>query len=125
MNPKIIKRDKLTIAGVNGDGNRTWEVWNEFEKLSSEKPLMNKLSSNAYEIRLYEGDKSTVHVGYAVSDGQIDSCYTLYSLPASKYASFDVYVAKGYESENSAMDEWLKTNEDGYKEKLLEMSIIV
>jgi len=120
LNPNIIKRNELIIAGTCGDGNETAEVWNVFEKLSSEKPLDNKLSDNGYEIRTYDGDISTVYTGFAVSDENIDSDYTIFKLPPSKYASFDVYVANGYESENNAMDEWLKTNTDGYSEKLLD-----
>jgi predicted transcriptional regulator YdeE len=61
-----------------------------------------------------------VHVGFAVSDVPVDEAYTVLTLPASEYASFDVCVADGYDSENSAMDEWLKTNQQGYTERLLE-----
>lgn len=120
LNPNIIKREALIIAGVSGDGNKTWDVWNTFEKLSSENPLKNKLSDNGYEIRLYDGDMCTVYVGQAVYDEHVDSGYTLFKLPSAKYASFDVYVANGYDSENSAMDEWLETNNEGYSEKLLD-----
>ena len=119
LNPQIIKRDSLTIAGVSGDGDKTGEVWESFMKLSKEKPIGNKLSDNGYEIRLYDGATSTVHVGYAVTDIAVDDAYSLHNLPASEYASFDVYVANGYESENTAMDEWLRTNEQGYSERLL------
>ena len=119
MNPKIIKHDALTIAGVSGDGGRAGEAWQAFEKLSGEKPLANKLSGNGYEIRMYEGDKCTVHVGLAVSGAPCDDAYELFTLPASEYAAFDVYVSRGYESENSAMDEWLRTNGQGYAERLL------
>jgi len=119
LNPNIIKRDAMIIAGTHGDGNKTREVWNTFEKLIEEKPLSSTLSANGYEIRIYDGDKCTVHVGYSVSNKEVDSAYSLFELPSSKYASFDVYVANGYESENNAMDEWLKTNDEGYSEKLL------
>ena len=119
VNPKIVKHGALNIAGVSGDGNKTGEVWNAFEELSNKKPLEGKLSDNGYEIRLYEGNGSTVHVGNAVSNDQVDPAYTVYKLPTSKYAVFDVYVAHGYDSENNAMDEWLKTNQDGYTERLL------
>ena len=119
MNPKIIKRDSLTIAGVSGDGDKTWDVWNAFENLNNEKPLTNKLSDNGYEIRLYDSGSSTVHVGFAVQGNPVDDEYKLYTLPASEYASFDVYVANGYDSENNAMDEWVKTNQQGYTERLL------
>ena len=49
----------------------------------------------------------------------MDSAYTLLELPPCRYASFEVYVSNGYESENNAMDEWLASNEEGYSEKLL------
>lgn len=120
LDPNIIKRDALIIAGAHGDGSRTGEVWQTFGKLCDEKPLANVLSASGYEIRVYEGDKCTVYVGNAVSDkNNIDPAYSVFELPASKYASFDVYVANGYESENSAMDEWLETNDGGYSERLL------
>lgn len=119
LSPNIIKRDTLIIAGISGDGNKTGDVWGAFEQLSKEKPLENKISENGYEIRMYDGVKCTVHVGLAVSSEKVDSSYVLFQLPASKYASFDVYVQKGYDSENNAMDEWLKTNNDGYAERLL------
>ena len=119
VNPKIMRRGALTIAGVSGDGNRTGEAWQAFEKLSREKPLESKLSGNGYEIRLYDGERCTVHVGFAVSGALCDEPYELCALPASEYAAFDVYVANGYESENSAMDEWLRTNGQGFSERLL------
>ncbi len=120
LDPNIIKRNTIIIAGTHGDGNRTGEVWNAFEKLYSEKPLGNVLSMSGYEIRVYDGSKCTVYVGYSVSSkDNTDSAYSVFELPASKYASFDVYVSNGYESENNAMDEWLKTNSEGYSERLL------
>ena len=122
LNPNIIKRDALIIAGVSGDGNKTWDVWNAFEKLKNEKPLTSKTSENGYEIRLYEGGQCSVHVGYSVSDKSVDPAYEIFEVPGSQYASFDVYVSNGYESENNAMDEWLKTNSQGYSEKLLGQS---
>ena len=120
ISPKIIKRDEITIACTSGDGNQTGAVWESFMKLSQEKPLKNKMSDNGYEVRIYAGDKHTVYTGYAVSDEQVDSEYAIFKIPASKYAAFDVYVANGYDSENKAMDEWLKTNSESYSEKLLD-----
>jgi len=119
LNPNIIKRNEIIVAGTSGDGDKTFEVWSAFEKLSMEKPLKNQVSDNGYEIRLYDGDKHTVYTGLAVTDEEVDSDYTIFRIPASKYASFDVYVANGYDSENSAMNEWLETNSEGYSEKLL------
>ncbi len=120
VNPNIIKRGAMVIAGVSGDGNKTWEVWNRFESLIKEKPVENKLSENSYEVRLYDGEKSIVHVGFLVSGDEAEHPYEIIRLPASQYASFDVYVEKGYESENDAMNEWLGTNSGGYSEKLLD-----
>ena len=120
MNPKIIKRDALIIACTFGDGNETAAVWEAFGELEKEKPLANKLSDNGYEIRVDDADGWTVYTGLAVSSEQVDSAYTLFKLPASTYASFDVYVANGYDSENDAMDEWLATNKEGYIHKTLD-----
>jgi len=119
LNPNMIRCDVLMIAGVSGKGDRTGDVWNAFEKLKKEKPLSNRISENGYEIRLYDGDGCTVHVGYAVSSEEVDPAFEIRKLPGAQYASFDVYVANGYDSENSAMDEWLKTNTQGYTERLL------
>ncbi|MDE6875671.1 MAG: AraC family transcriptional regulator [Lachnospiraceae bacterium] len=121
LNPNIIKRGKMIIAGTCGDGDKTEEVWSAFGKLSGEKPLGNALSGDGYEIRVCADGKCTVYAGYCVSDkDNIDPAYSVIELPASKYASFDVYISGGYESENSAMEEWLKTNEEGYLERLMD-----
>lgn len=119
VNPAIIRRGPLRIAGAQGDGNQTGEVWQRFMRLSDEKPLTNAVSESGYEVRLYEGNRCIVHVGQCVS-GAVDPAYSVLTLPASQYASFDVYVARGYESENSAMDEWLATNADSYTQRRLD-----
>jgi AraC-like DNA-binding protein/predicted transcriptional regulator YdeE len=119
VNPNIIKKEKILIAGTSGDGNHTGEIWQDFIKLDAEKPLKNKISDNGYEIRLYKGDECTVHVGVEVTDDNVADGYSIFEIPDSTYASFDVYVARGYDSENKAMDEWLKNNDRGYKEKLM------
>ena len=120
LNPKIIALNEITIAGTSGDGKDTWSVWETFEVLNKEKPLKNKTSENRYEVRIYEKAKCTVFTGQEVSDENIDSSYSLFKIPKARYASFDVYVANGYDSENSAMKEWLETNEEGYTESLLD-----
>ena len=97
-----------------------WGAWKAFEVLSKVRPLQNKISENSYEVRIYEGDKCTVFTGQAVSDENIDSSYTIFKIPKAKYASFDVYVANGYDSENNAINEWLETNKEGYIERLLD-----
>ena len=120
INPKIIKRDEITIACTVGDGSETGAVWDAFMKLSKSNPLKNKISDNGYEVRLYGEDKHTVYTGFAVSDEKVDSEYMIFKIPAAIYASFDVYVANGYDSENKTMEEWLNSNSEGYSEKLLD-----
>lgn len=118
LQPRIIKRDSLMIAGVHGDGSKTGEIWEAFEKLRNERALSNALSNDGYEVRVYK-DQCIVYVGHSVSSDDVDEAYSLIKLPASKYASFDVYVADGYDSENNAMQEWMDTNSEGYSEKLM------
>jgi predicted transcriptional regulator YdeE len=112
--PAIISRDQIIVRGISGDGAKTGELW---QRLSSEfeaHPFEHD-SSCAYEIRIYGTDGSCVcHVGYAVSSGKADEPFTDYTLPASHYASFDVKVANGYDSENRNMDTWLESNPDGW-----------
>ena len=118
MHPNIIKRDSLLIAGVTGDGAKTGEIWNHFMEINEKIGLNNKLSDNGYEVRIYTESECICHVGFAVSDNNINDAFSILQIPASEYASFDVYVAKGYESENAAMDEWLEANKDRYVQKL-------
>lgn len=119
VHPNIIKHGALRIACTVGEGHKTAEVWQAVEKLAEEKPLTNKISDGGYEVRVFDGDTDTVYAGYAVSDEAVDPAYTIFSLPAAHYASFDVYVANGYESENNAMDEWLAANRETWDRKLL------
>lgn len=118
VSPNIIKKEPLLIAGVTGDGSKTGELWQHFIELDQKIGLNNKLSDNGYEVRIYAESECKCHVGVAVSDSKVNKPFTLLQLPASEYASFDVYVVKGYESENSAMDEWLESNKERYVQKL-------
>jgi len=118
VHPNIIKKESLIIAGVTGDGNKTGELWKCFEETRKKIELNNKLSDNGFEVRIYNGNKCKCHVGVSVSDSNVSNSYSLLQIPASIYASFDVYVAKGYDSENSAMDEWLEENKEKYNQKL-------
>ena len=122
VHPNIIKKETLLIAGVTGEGNKTAELWQEFLQLNNTAPLNNKMSESGYEVRLYKADSSQVHVGLTVADEPIRAPYKLLKLPPSYYAAFDVYVAKGYDSENNAMESWLDTNKDKYRQKLLDGS---
>ncbi len=123
MDPIIKKQGKLIIAGTCGKGHETAEVWSEFIKLSKKKPLKNAQTDDGYEVRIYENkddEVGVVYVGNAVSSKEVDPSYKVIELPASKYASFDVYVADGYCSKNDVMDEWLKSNKGKYKQRFLE-----
>lgn len=39
--------------------------------------LSNRLSENGYEIRVYDGGKSQVHVGLQVSDEVVDPAFSV------------------------------------------------
>lgn len=119
MNPRIIKKKSLRIAGVSGDGNRTGEVWNAFLTLDREQPAGDKVSESGYELRFYDGGACTVHVGAEVR-AVAGQPYQTVVLPASVYAAFDVYVADGYDSENRAINEWLASNGQGWRERLFD-----
>lgn len=120
MNPHIFEKEALVIAGVTGDGSKTGELWQNYIKLNKETFLSNKLSDNGFEVRIYSENKCICHVGVSVSDKNVNGLFDLLELPASEYASFEVKVAKGYDSENSAISEWLKLNKDKYTQKLYE-----
>ena len=121
MQPKIIKTDKLFITGLTGNGSKISEVWNDFDSRYYVKPFP-KLNENAHEIRFWqsrltgktpEQDKS-IHVGFSTESEVNIVGFTTLTLPAAEYAVFDVLVAKGYDSENAAMEKWLKDNEAEY-----------
>ncbi len=114
LNPRIIKKGELLIAGITGDGSKTAEIWQQFEK-ANPKPAHTE--ENGYEVRIYDEDHCICHVGFRTENKKINKPFQLLTLPESKYAVFDVYVSRGYESENKAMDEWLETNEEGYKQR--------
>lgn len=123
MNPNMRKKNKMILAGVSGAGNETAEIWKRFMKLDEEHTLINKLSDDGYEVRI--SDSATgyekVFVGCEVKNAKVDCGeYEILHIPSSEYASFDVYVADGYESENNAMSEWLISNEKGYVNNLFE-----
>lgn len=73
MHPKMMRQDELLIAGLTGDGRVTSELWERFGKLYDEIGIRNKLSENSYEIRIYDGNECTCHVGVSVSDNNVDA----------------------------------------------------
>ena len=117
MNPRLIAMGEMIIAGVSAEGDNAGTAWAEFEALSAAQPLKSKLNDDGYELRRYTAERMCVHVGCAVPAGSDAPGYAIASLPPSEYAVFEVDVSGGYDSGNAAMDEWLRTNEQGYTER--------
>lgn len=108
MNPNMIKKNKIILAGVSGDGNKTAEIWKRFIELDEEYTLMNKVSDDGYEVRIFDSTtgEEKIFVGCEIKESVETKAdygvYELFKIPSSEYASFDVYVEDGYESENNA-----------------------
>ena len=120
VEPRIIRQPDIYIAGVSGDGSQTAAVWQQFMALNEVKPPVNALSQDGYEVRIYKEDGQSCHVGLIISEPKADSEYTLLELPAAVYAAFDVYVAEGYDSRNSAINDWLAAHSSQYAQHQLE-----
>lgn len=54
MNPNMIKKDKIILAGASGDGNKTAEIWKRFIELEESYPFINKVSDDGYEVRIFD-----------------------------------------------------------------------
>lgn len=118
VEPRIIERGDLIIAGVTGNGSETHKLWEEFETLISKIDIENKKTEDCYEIRFYGENIDQCHIGYEVSSIDNIDRYSFMELPASKYAAFEIYVSKGYDSSNEAIDKWLEDNKNKYIEIL-------
>ena len=124
MKPTIIKKDKLFITGLSGDGNQTVKVWEDFDSAYIAK-LFPKAEEHGYEIRFYNGEKPAqqgrdIHAGFLTDVAGSHEGFTTIALPAAMYAVFDIHVAKGYESGNAMMDKWLEDNASLYKQMLMD-----
>lgn len=121
MEPKIYSREELLIAGVSGSGDETGKVWEAYMKLEKISPLENVAEEIGYEVRMYPGGVAPgeVHVGMSVKDTGVPAEYKIVSLPASLYAEFIIYPAKGWESSNAEMNKWLSENAEKYKQAYL------
>ena len=121
MNPKIVKKDAMIIAGTTGDVRyiKTPKIWQNFELLSKKIPLTNKICENGYEVRtnaFTNGEElEIVYAGSAVSSENVDPAYALFKLPASEYIVFDVI----YPDRREPMYDWLKAHHE-YKERLFD-----
>jgi len=117
MEPRIIEKEALLIAGVAGGGDETGKAWDAYMKLEKISPLKNKTGEEGYEIRLYPGEgPGEVHVGVSVKDAGIPAEYKAFFLPASLYAEFEIYPSKGYDSSNAEINNWLSENAEVYKQ---------
>ena len=114
MCPKIIKMRAFSITGLTGDGNQTAHLWEEFDK-SFNAASFDREDENGYEVRFDYDGKCDCHVGFAAKDSGIAGFTTL-ELSVTDYVVFDVLVANGYESENEAVNTWLRDNCDKYEE---------
>ncbi|MDD4297361.1 MAG: GyrI-like domain-containing protein [Ruminiclostridium sp.] len=112
MKPKIFKKGNLIILGLKGDGAKTAELWAAFDTKS--QGIVQKIDSPGYEVRFISDDRCECFVGVAVTNRIDAEGFELLELPVTEYASFDVIVAKGYDSENANMDRWLTENMDKY-----------
>ena len=116
IEPKIIRKGELIIAGVSGNGAQTAELWQEYMRLEREAPLTNKKEDGGYELRLYDDEENCEcwigqNVGFEVTDGG----YSSIKLADVLYAVFEIYPAKGYDSQNRAIDKWLVDNKNRYE----------
>ena len=124
MQPIIIKKDKLCVTGLSGDGGNTGKVWEDFEKAYGANPFP-KVCEHAYEIRFWDGEKPAqkgmdIHVGLLTKNAVCTADFTTVELPAAEYAVFDVCIAGGYDSGNAEMDKWLADNAAVYKQMELD-----
>ncbi|MCK5130032.1 MAG: helix-turn-helix domain-containing protein [Clostridiales bacterium] len=117
IEPKIIRKGELIIAGIKGDGNQTGLLWKRYDTLGKTTPLNNKKEEGGYELRIYDRDDSCeCWVGESVLSKVNDNNYQSIMLPDVWYAVFEIYPARGYDSQNEAMDKWLLDNNDQYEQ---------
>ena len=118
MEPRIMDQGKLIIAGVSGDGRKTNELWEEFMNLAD--GVKGRVSDHYYEVRLSGAGINECYIGFNVRQKDSFVGHKRIELPASKYACFDIFVAKGFESSNQAIEQWLERHKDRYAERLFE-----
>jgi predicted transcriptional regulator YdeE len=121
MKPKIVKKEAFLIAGVAGSGDETAKAWDVYMKLEKVSPIKNRVGEAGYEVRMYPAQgPGKIHVGVQVKNSGVPKEYKLFFLPASAYAEFEIYPAKGYESSNDEMSKWLEENAGTYKPAMLD-----
>ena len=119
MKPKIISKEAFLVAGVAGSGDETAKAWEAFMKIQKMHPLKNQVGEEGYEVRLYPAEgPGKIHVGMQVKNASVPAEYKVFYVPAATYAEFEIQPAKGYESSNAEMSQWLTENASVYKEAL-------
>jgi predicted transcriptional regulator YdeE len=120
MKPKILKKDSFLIAGIAGSGDETAKAWEAFSKINKISPLKNQVGETGYEIRLHPAEGlGKIYVGVAVKDAAVPPEYQIFFVPAATYAEFEIYPARGWESSNAAMTQWLEANAGKYREGMI------
>jgi predicted transcriptional regulator YdeE len=122
MEPNLVEKEEMIIAGVSRSGDETGKVWEDYMKLEKLNPLKNTVEPVGYEVRMYPGGvgPGQVHIGMNVTDSNVPPEYKCLSVPASLYAEFLIYPAKGYGSSNEEMETWLSDNADKYTQRYME-----
>jgi predicted transcriptional regulator YdeE len=121
MEPKIIQKEAFLVAGISGAGDETARTWEAFTKIEEMHPLPNRIGEEGYEIRLDQaGGPGKIHVGVAVYSPDIPLEYKIFYVPTATYAEFEIYPAKGYQSSNAAMNQWLLENEKTYRQAFID-----
>ena len=116
IEPKIIRKGELIVAGVSGDGSQTAELWQEYMKLEREAPLTNKKEDGGYELRIYDDAQNCeCWIGQNVKSEVNGGGYSSIKLSDVLYAVFEIYPAKGYDSQNAAINKWLADNKNKYE----------
>lgn len=116
IEPKIIRKGELSIVGVLGNGQTTGQVWDDFMARENKHPIIGQKEDSGYEVRMYNEDQTCdCLVGVHADIHKNLSHYDTKILPDVLYAVFEIYPAKGYESQNSAIDKWVKQNKDKYQ----------
>ena len=121
MQPKIINKGKRFITGLSGNGTDTGKVWNDFDNRFKTKSFV-KADDFGYEIRFWQSRKTgkipdsekNVHVGFLTERTLNADGFSTIELPTTEYAVFDVFVAKGYDSRNEEMENWIADNSTIY-----------
>ena len=121
MQPRILHKKQMVLAGIRGDGADAAGLWRKYEQLRGDALLTDRVGEDHFELRLSDDEGCACLVGALVSgEDELPAGFTRVVLPPSVYACFDVRVAEGYDSQNAAMERWLEHNPEGYREGTLD-----